>query len=263
MLQREQHGRRVGQAAGLDEHAAKWLDLPAQRQHEQVPQRIDHRAADRAAQAAALDQHDVVLGQAHQVVVHAHVAILVDDHHRVRIGRFLQQAVEQRRLAAAQKPGQYGHADAFSSSMNLDSTCGIRRPHARTQSPEASARPRGETGETGPARDHDAQTRDASQARNSLLERTTTGHCRRPAPPASWMQGPLARSTTLATAAGGPGHENRASESRHRKQASKTGTRKRAPEKPRLTCVSGPKILAPRAGLEPATCGLTVRRSTD
>ena len=227
VLQREQHGRRVGQAAGLDEHAAK-VDLPAQRQHEQVPQRIDHRAADRAAQAAALDQHDVVLGQAHQVVVHAHVAILVDDHHRVRIGRFLQQAVEQRRLAAAQKPGQYGHADAFSSSMNLDSTRGIRRPHA--QSPEASARPQRETGETGPARDHDA----ANAGRVASQKQPFGTHNDRPLPaPPHRRRGCKDRSHAAPHSLQRQAAQDM--KTGHRKagigkQASKTGTRKRAPE---------------------------------
>ena len=222
VLQREQHGRRVGQAAGLDEHAAKWLDLPAQCQHEQVPQRIDHRAADRAAQAAAFDQHDVVLGQAHQVVVHAHVAILVDDHHRVRIGRFLQQAVEQRRLAAAQKPGQHGHADAFFF-VHEPRFHPRHPPLSHPDSITGSLRPPPDGKQARPGRPATMmrQTRDASQARNNLLERTTTGHCRRPRPTGVVDAGPLAHSTTLATAAGSPGHENR---------ASKTGTRKLVPE---------------------------------
>ena len=230
-------------------------DLPAQCQHEQVPQRIDHRAADRAAQAAAFDQHDVVLGQAHQVVVHAHVAILVDDHHRVRIGRFLQQAVEQRRLAAAQKPGQHGHADAFF--FVHEPRFHPRHPPLspglnHRKSPPAS---RWETGKTGPARDHDAANAGRVASQKQPFGTHNDGPL--PAPPPHWRRGCKDRSHTAPH-----------SLQRQAAQDMKTGHRKRAPEnwcrkKGPLTCVSGPKILAPRAGLEPATCGLTVRRSTD
>ena len=217
-------------------------DLPAQRQHEQVPQRIDHRAADRAAQAAALDQHDVVLGQAHQVVVHAHVAILVDDHHRVRIGRFLQQAVEQRRLAAAQKPGQYGHADAFF--FVHEPRFHPRHPPPSRQTITGSLRPpQRKQARPGRPATMMRQTRDASQSQKQPFGT----HNDRPLPaPRHRRRGCKDRSHAAPHSLQRQAAQDM--KTGHRKagigkQASKRA-QKRAPEKPKgpLTCVSGPKI---------------------
>ncbi|KAG1531310.1 hypothetical protein G6F50_016769 [Rhizopus delemar] len=83
------------------------------RQHEKIAQGVHHGTADDTAQAAALDQHDIGRRQAHQMVINADVAVFVDDDQRIGVGRFVQQTVQQRGLAAAQKSRNHCHADAL------------------------------------------------------------------------------------------------------------------------------------------------------
>ncbi|CFL89834.1 Uncharacterised protein [Bordetella pertussis] len=112
VAQREHDRGGPGQAGRLQQHPLERLDAAAHHQHEQVAQRIDQAAAGGAAYASALQQHDTVIDIAYQMVVHAYVAELVDDDHRLGVLGLLHQTIEQRRLAAAQESGQHRHADA-------------------------------------------------------------------------------------------------------------------------------------------------------
>ena len=78
---------------------------------QQAFERDDQIAAQRAAQAAALQQHHVVVDGLDQQMVEADLAELVDDDGGVGERRILQQAVEQRGLAGAEEAGQHGQGN--------------------------------------------------------------------------------------------------------------------------------------------------------
>ena len=85
-----QHRRRIGEAGGLQDHAAEaWRGRC--RDRAAGVQRVDQIAAQRAAQAAALQQHHVVVDRLDQQMVEADLAELVDD----------DGGVGERRVAAA------------------------------------------------------------------------------------------------------------------------------------------------------------------
>jgi len=71
---------------------------------QQVFQGADEVAAQRAAQAAALQHHHIVVDRFDEQMVKPDLAELVDDDDGVGERRVLQQAIEQRRLAGARKP---------------------------------------------------------------------------------------------------------------------------------------------------------------
>ena len=79
---------------------------------EQIDQRVGDVAAHRAAQAAALHQHDIVGGLFDQQMVDADLAEFIDDHSGRRHFRPLQYMVQHGGLAAAEKPGQQGYRGA-------------------------------------------------------------------------------------------------------------------------------------------------------
>ena len=111
---------------------------------DEIGQRVDQFAAHRAAEAAVGKLDDAVGGLLDQQMVDRHVAELVDDDRRVGERRVLQQPVEQRRLAGAEKAGQ--HRDGYRKAAiglvrGLDRLVALRRgcrpPPAR--SPSAAA----------------------------------------------------------------------------------------------------------------------------
>ena len=70
-------------------------------------ERLLQRVAERAAQAAGVEKHDVVLAAAiDEHVIEADLAQLVDDDRGVGERRLAQQARQQRRLAAAEEAGE-------------------------------------------------------------------------------------------------------------------------------------------------------------
>ena len=74
---------------------------------DQVGQRVDEFAAHRAAEAAVGKLDHAVGRLLDQQMVDRHIAELVDDDGRVGQRRILEQPVEQRRLAGAEKAGQH------------------------------------------------------------------------------------------------------------------------------------------------------------
>ena len=101
--------RRIGQARGLHHDPLERRQLPRHAAALQVAQGLDQVAAHGAAQTAAVQLDDRLLGRSHQQMVQADLAELVDHHRRSGHRRILQQAAEQRGLAAAEKTGQHGN----------------------------------------------------------------------------------------------------------------------------------------------------------
>ena len=90
----EQHveeRRRVGGAAGLDDHALEGRDLAARAAAVQVGERLVQRAGVRAAQAPGVEQHDVVGGLRDHRLVEADLAQLVHHHRGVGERGLLQR----------------------------------------------------------------------------------------------------------------------------------------------------------------------------
>ena len=102
---------------------------------QQPLQRLDEVAAQRAAQAARRQQHDVVVDLLDQEMIEADLAELVDDHRGVGERGIAQQAVEQRRLAGAEEAGQDGERKRWARR-----SCGIaRRVHCAVRRPAAAS----------------------------------------------------------------------------------------------------------------------------
>ena len=74
-------------------------------------QRIDQFAANGAAQAPVGKLDHAIRSLFDQQMIDRHVAEFIDDHRRIGKGGVLQQAVEQRRFAGAEKTGQHGYRD--------------------------------------------------------------------------------------------------------------------------------------------------------
>jgi hypothetical protein len=73
-----------------------------------IVQRGDEIAEHGAAQAAVLQHHDGVVALRGEQMIEADFAEFVDHHRGVRHRRIAQRAIEQRRLAAAEKAGEDG-----------------------------------------------------------------------------------------------------------------------------------------------------------
>ncbi len=101
-----QHRRWIGQAGRLQDHAAEHSASVVEIA-QKLLQRVDQIAAQRAAQATALQQDDAVADFAHQQVVEADIAEFIDDDGGLGERRVADQAVEQRGLAGAEEAGQH------------------------------------------------------------------------------------------------------------------------------------------------------------
>jgi hypothetical protein len=104
--QRVQDRRRIRESGGFDHDTVEvgYLRLIAAR--EQRAQSTAQVIPDAAADAAALEQHDRFVNALDQKVIEADLAELVDQHHGALHIRRAQQMLEQRRLTAAEKPGE-------------------------------------------------------------------------------------------------------------------------------------------------------------
>ena len=97
--------RRVGDSGRLDDDAPEGGDLARVRAVEQVAQLVGQVAAQRAADAAAREQHRPLVDAAQEVMVEADLAELVDDHRRLGELGPAQQLRDERRLAAPEEAG--------------------------------------------------------------------------------------------------------------------------------------------------------------
>ena len=103
---------------------------------EQLADRIRQIAPDGAAHAAALQDHRLGVERLQQQMVEPDLAELVDQHRGARELRRAQQPVEERGLAAAEKPGDH-----------VDRDQRLVRSHAQARSRAAiSSRARGSHG---------------------------------------------------------------------------------------------------------------------
>ena len=104
-------GRRIGEARGFYQNAPKLGHLAAQTLDKKLAQGIDQVAAHRAADAARIENDDVLADRFDQQVVEADVAEFVDQDRCFLHVRMAEEVVEQCRFAAAQKPGDDGDRD--------------------------------------------------------------------------------------------------------------------------------------------------------
>ena len=103
--------RGIGEAGRLDHHSGKARDPALGPVGKQLSQGFNQGAPRRAAEAAAVQQHNVLARPLDQQMVEADLAELVDDHRRRRHAGLLQHVVERSRLAAAEEAGQQGYRD--------------------------------------------------------------------------------------------------------------------------------------------------------
>ena len=120
-----QHRRRIGEAGGFQQHAAERA-APVVEIAQQRLQRVDQIAAHGAAQAARLQQHHVVADIFHQQVIERDVAEFVDDDGGLAQRLVLEQAVEQRGLAGAEKTGEDGEGNGLRRPPPIDAMAGLR-----------------------------------------------------------------------------------------------------------------------------------------
>ena len=100
---RVQHRSRVGKAGRLKHDAAEWRDSAVVAFPQQVFERGDEIAANRAADAARTHHDHVAVDVLDEQMIQSDIAKFVDEHERVgEFGRG-QKAIEQRRLAGAQE----------------------------------------------------------------------------------------------------------------------------------------------------------------
>ena len=109
--QRVDYRRRIGKPGSLDEYARECGDLSPQALHEKIAQAAREVATHAAAEAAGIEQDEVVVDLVDEMMVDADLAELVDQHRRVGHCRLLQQMIEQRRLAGPEEAGEDGDRD--------------------------------------------------------------------------------------------------------------------------------------------------------
>jgi hypothetical protein len=106
-----QDRRGVRETGRLDRDAGEIRDLAFDPIDKQGGQGIDNIAADCAAEAAAVEQHDILARAFDEKMIEANLAELVNDNRCCRHARLFQHVIEYGRLAAAEKTGQQGHWD--------------------------------------------------------------------------------------------------------------------------------------------------------
>ena len=104
-----QHRIGIGEARGLDHHPLEAGDPALGAQGMEVEQRVGDFAPDRAAQAPRFEQDHRIIDTIEEMMVEADLAELVDQHGRVGEAVVGQHALQQRRLAGTEKPGQQVH----------------------------------------------------------------------------------------------------------------------------------------------------------
>ena len=102
--QRLQNGRGISKAGGFNQHAA--YVMPGFGLQRQITQGALQIAANGAAKAAGIEQHGILIQLFDQQMIQTDFAKFIDQHCTAGHVRVLQQPVEQRGLARAQKASQ-------------------------------------------------------------------------------------------------------------------------------------------------------------
>ncbi|MNP35370.1 hypothetical protein D3C76_1286980 [compost metagenome] len=110
--QGKEHGGRIRQTGGLYDESFERLNFPLDSLHKQSLQRLHQGALYRAADAAGIEQHHLLIHLLYQVMIQPHRAELVDQYGALAELRLLDPVIEQGGLAAAEKAGQQGHGDS-------------------------------------------------------------------------------------------------------------------------------------------------------
>ena len=105
---RVEDGRRIGQAAGLDDDAAEAPHLPGVPALDEAAHRRDDVQPAEAAEAAARHLQHLLVHSFDQKMVEPHLSGFVDDDGGIRHVRRCQNALQQARLAAAKEARQDG-----------------------------------------------------------------------------------------------------------------------------------------------------------
>ena len=100
-------GARIGEAAGLDDHATELRNSPTLALRDQPPQRHLQIGARRAAEAAVAEQDGGICARAHQRVIDSDGAEFIDDDRSARALLRREKPLEERRLSSAQKAGEH------------------------------------------------------------------------------------------------------------------------------------------------------------
>jgi hypothetical protein len=109
--QRVDHRRRVGQPGRFDDDAADRLQLAPHAAHEQIGQAARQVAAHGAADAAGVEHDHVFVDLGDQMVVDGDLPNSLISTAALAISGWLQQMIEQRGLAGAEKAGEDGDRD--------------------------------------------------------------------------------------------------------------------------------------------------------
>ena len=101
----------IGQSRCFDQDAPERGNNPLSTLPQQVLDRLHQASVQRAADAAALEQDDLLTGSFHELMVEADLAELIDDNGRVLHRGRPQQMPHQRGLAAAEEAGDQRYID--------------------------------------------------------------------------------------------------------------------------------------------------------
>ncbi|CAH1656079.1 hypothetical protein CHELA20_53744 [Hyphomicrobiales bacterium] len=103
---RVQHGGRVCQTRGLDDHATEGHDAAVVAAAQQILQGGNEIAADRAAQASRGQGHHALVGLLDEKMIEADLTEFIDDDDGVCQIRLSQQSVEKARLPRSEEAGE-------------------------------------------------------------------------------------------------------------------------------------------------------------
>ena len=103
---RMQHRRRVGETGGLDDHAIERRDAIVVALTQQILQRRDQIATNRAAEAAGRHDDDIAIDLFDKEMIEPDLAEFIDEHQAISEFRRAKQLIEQRRLTGPEKAGE-------------------------------------------------------------------------------------------------------------------------------------------------------------
>src|SRR5262245_44025909 len=151
-------GARVGEPRRFDDQARECRHLAAVAPSTEVAERGGEIFALRAAQTPALEDEGRLVDPDKELVVDAHLAELVDQHREALPAVRAEQAIAERRLAAAEEPGDEGRRNTFVIRSHGSSSCAMA---ASSSGSNGSQRPP----ERRSTADHSAATLPASSVR--------------------------------------------------------------------------------------------------